>query len=313
MNRLAMKVMALAVVLAALCMPAAWAQLGPGAPVDTSSIARKWIDIAYASKSNAEKLDVYLPNSGDGPFPCIIVIHGGAFKMGDKSGPELASAIKGLANGYGVASINYRLSGEAKWPAQINDVKAAIRFLRANAAGYRLNPDRFAVWGSSAGGHLAALAGTSGSVAALQDGALGNPGVSDSVQAVIDMFGPVNFLAMDEQFKAAGVAGQVHNTADSPESALFGKQLTLVPELVRQANPETYISTDDPPFFIQHGSADKLIPTQQSVDLQAALAKTLGKEKVTFEVINGAGHGTADFSTDANIRKVFAFLDKVMK
>lgn len=114
------------------------------------------------------------------------------------------------------ASINYRLSGEAKWPAQINDVKAAIRFLRANAASYRLNPDRFAVWGSSASGHLAALAGTSGGVAALRDGALGNPGVSDRVQAVIDMYGPVNFLAMDEQFTAAGVSGQVHNTADSP-------------------------------------------------------------------------------------------------
>jgi len=263
--------------------------------------------------SAAQKLDIYLPNSGTGPFPVIVSIHGGAFKGGDKNGAELASALKGLDSGYAVVSLNYRLSGEAIWPAQINDVKAAVRFIRANAAKYRLNPDRIAAWGGSAGGHLAALLGTSGGVEELQDDSLGNAGVSDRVQAVVDMFGPINFLTMDEQFTKAGVAGQVHNTAESPESALMGKALTLVPDLVKQANPETYIDANDPPFFIQHGTADVLIPSQQSVDFAAALRKVLGTKKVSIELLAGAGHAGAAFFTDANIAKVMAFLDTYLE
>jgi acetyl esterase/lipase len=300
--------------LAAVMVPAAWAQRGGAmATVDTSAIKTKWLDVPYAAVSAAQKLDIYLPNSGTGPFPVIVSIHGGAFKSGDKNGPELASALKGLDGGYAVVSLNYRLSGEAIWPAQVHDVKAAVRFVRANAAKYRLDPDRIAAWGSSAGGHLAALLGTSGGVKELQNDALGNAGVSDRVQAVVDMFGPINFLTMDEQFAAAGVAGQVHNTADSPESILMGKQLTLVPDLVKQANPETYIDANDPPFFIQHGTADVLIPSQQSVGFAAALQKVLGTNKVSLELLSGAGHAGAAFSTEANIAKVLAFLDAHLK
>jgi len=300
--------------LAAALVPTAWAQRGgPGAAVDTSTIKTKWLDVPYATVSAAQKLDIYLPNSGTGPFPVIVSIHGGAFKGGDKNGAELASALKGLDSGYAVVSLNYRLSGEAIWPAQINDVKAAVRFIRANAAKYRLNPDRIAAWGGSAGGHLAALLGTSGGVEELQDDSLGNAGVSDRVQAVVDMFGPINFLTMDEQFTKAGVAGQVHNTAESPESALMGKALTLVPDLVKQANPETYIDANDPPFFIQHGTADVLIPSQQSVDFAAALRKVLGTKKVSIELLAGAGHAGAAFFTDANIAKVMAFLDTYLE
>jgi acetyl esterase/lipase len=303
---------ACAFALAMAALPAAWAQRGPGGPgatADTSAIKTKWLDLPYATVSAAQKLDIYLPNTGAGPFPVVLSIHGGAFQSGDKNGAELASAVKLLDAGYAVASINYRLSGEARWPAQIHDVKAAIRYLRANAARYKLDPDKIAAWGGSAGGHLAALAGTSGGVQGLSEPALGNAGVSDRLQAVVDMFGPINFLTMDDQFKAAGVAGQVHNAADSPESALMGKQLTLAPTLVKQANPETYISADDPPFMIQHGTADVLIPSQQSVDFAAALRKVLGEGKVGIELLQGAGHAGAAFFTDANIKKVVAFLD----
>ena len=128
---------------------------------------------------------------------------------------------------------------------------------------------------------MAALAGTSGGVQALSGSAPTNAGVSDRVRAVIDMFGPTNFLTMDERSRKAGIAGQVHNTADSPESAPMGKQLTLVPELVAQANPETYIGPDDPPFMIQHGTSDVLVPSRQSVEFAAALRKALGADKVS--------------------------------
>lgn len=127
-----------------------------------------------------------------------------------------------------MVSINYRLSGEAKFPAQINDVKAAIRFIRSNANEYNLKPYKIAVGGISAGGNLAALARTSGGVGELEDTERSNSNVSDHVQAVVDWYGPINFLKMDEQFKASGIDGQVHSSPDSPESKLLGQQITLV-------------------------------------------------------------------------------------
>ena len=171
-------------------------------------------DVVYATASATQKLDVYLPE-GDGPFPLIINVHGGGFMMGDKSNP--ASADEFLAAGYAVASVDYRLSGEALAPAQIQDVKAAVRFLRANAEQYKLDPQQFAAFGQSAGGNLAALLGTSCGAAALEGADLGNADQSSCVQAVVDWFGPTDFLQMDQQF--AGTSCPVtHDAADSPES-----------------------------------------------------------------------------------------------
>ncbi len=281
--------------------------------MDTSSSRQKWLDVPYANASPAEKLDIYLPDQGQGPFPVIVSIHGGAFIFGDKVGIDLEAAQAGLARGYAVVSINYRLSGEARFPAQIHDVKAAIRFIRAHAGQYGLNPDHIAVWGSSAGGHLAALAGTSGDAPELEDPGLGPSGISSRVQAVVDWFGPTDFLAMDGQFRQSGIAGQVHDTADSPESKLLGKKIGAAPDRVRMANPETYISACDPPFFIQHGTRDRLIPVQQSVEFARRLEKILGKEKVTFEALPGAGHGGPMFFSPANIKSVLDFLDRYLK
>jgi len=280
---------------------------------DTSWIKQKWSDIPYATISEAEKLDIYLPNDGTGPFPVIVSIHGGAFIGGDKNDGQVVPMLEGLKRGYAVVSINYRLSGEATIPAQINDVKAAIRFLRANASKYNINPDKIAAWGGSAGANLAALAGTSGGVKELEDLSLGNSEQSSSVQAVVDWFGPINFLTMDDQFKQSGIQGQVHNTIDSPESKLLGKLLTEAPELVNLQNPETFISSDDPAFFIQHGTKDALVPAQQSVGFAAKLTEVIGTDKVSFELLEGATHGDAMFSTANNVKKVFDFLDKYLK
>jgi acetyl esterase/lipase len=158
-------------------------------------LAPHWTDVPYANASPAQKMDIYLPNS-KGPYPVVIWIHDGGFESGDKSGNESKLAKEALLRGYAVVSINYRLSKDAKFPAQINDVKAAIRFLRANAKKYNLNPDKTAVWGNSAGEGLAALAGTSGNVEELQNNSLGYSNVSDQVQAVVDQKGPINFNTM---------------------------------------------------------------------------------------------------------------------
>jgi acetyl esterase/lipase len=281
---------------------------------NTDNIKRKWLDIAYAVKSQSQKLDIYIPDEGEGPFPVILSIHGGAFKSGDKGDGQLTPMLEGLKRGYAVVSINYRLSGEAIWPAQIYDVKAAIRWVRANAKQYKLNPDKIAAWGGSAGGHLSAMAGTSGGVKELEDLSQGNADKSSRVEAVVDWFGPTDFLKMDEHAKESKVSNpQIHSVPDSPESELIGKNLTDAPELVKAANPETYITKDDPPFLIQHGLVDPLVPYPQSVSLASKLEKVIGKEKVTLELIPGSGHGGPAFSTPENLNKVFAFLDKNLK
>lgn len=282
---------------------------GMSAP-DTSAIKQKWLDVPYANISSAEKMDIYLPNQGTGPFPVIVSIHGGGFISGDKASGELTPMLTGLNKSYAVVSINYRLSQEAQFPAQIQDVKAAIRFIRANAQVYNLNPEKIAVWGGSAGGNLAALAGTSGDVPELEDLSMGNPQQSSRVQAVVDWFGPINFLTMDNQFTKSGLGPVTHNQTDSPESQYLGAAIPTIPEKVKAANPETYISVDDPPFFIQHGTSDSQVPTEQSVDFAKGLETVIGTEKVTLETLQGAGHGDQAFTTTENVDRVFTFLDQ---
>jgi acetyl esterase/lipase len=290
----------------------AWSQMA--VKLNTENIKRKWLDVPYALQSKSQKLDIYLPNEGEGPFPVILSIHGGAFKMGDKADGQLKPMLEGLKHGYAVISVNYRLSQEAIYPAQIFDLKAAIRWIRSNAGVYKLNPDKIAAWGGSAGGNLSAMLGTSGNVKELEDLSMGNAEKSSRVQAVVDWFGPTDFLKMDEQLKEGKVNNpQTHSIPDSPESELIGKSLTLAPELVKRANPETYISADDPPFFIQHGRLDHLVPYQQSVNLASKLSEVLGKDKVMFEVLKNDDHGGPGFTTPENIQKVFSFLDKILK
>lgn len=281
--------------------------------LNTDDVKNKWKDLPYASGSTAQKLDIYLPDSGDGPFPVIIAIHGGAFMIGDKADFQLKPMLEGLKRGYAVVSINYRMIGEATAPKLIFDVKAAIRWVRANAVKYKLKATKIAAWGGSAGGHLSALAGTSGDVKELEDLSMGNSGESSRVQAVVDWFGPINFLTMDDQFYILGVKGMLHNSPGSPESKVIGKNITEAVVEVKAFNPETYISKDDPPFFIEHGSKDPLIPYLQSTEFSNALYNIVGKEKVNFEILEGAGHGTPQFSAPENLDKVFAFLDKYLK
>ncbi len=282
--------------------------------VNTGSISRKWLDLPYASESKSQKLDIYLPENGEGPFPVILSIHGGAFKGGDKGDGQVAPMLEGVKRGYALVSINYRLSGEAIFPAQIFDIKAAVRWIKANAGKYHFNPDKIAAWGGSAGGHLAAMLGTSGNVKELEDMSQGNGEQSNRIHAVVDWFGPTDFLKMDPQLKESKVKNaQVHAVPDSPESELIGKNLADAPELVRKANPETYVTPDDPPFFIQHGQKDHLVPYQQSLNLAKKLETVIGKEKVSFEILPDDDHGGPGFTTPKNISKVFDFLDHYLK
>ncbi len=281
---------------------------------DVSNIKNKFLDIPYASMSEAQKMDIYLPESGDGPFPVILSIHGGGFEAGDKRDAQVEPMLKGLERGYAIVSINYRLSGEAIWPAQIYDCKAAVRWIRANAEKYNLDTDNIAAWGGSAGGHLAAMLGTSADVKELENLSLGNPRPSSRIQAVVNWFGPANFLKMDEQLKESGVQNPMqHSITNSPESNLLGRNITLVPKVVEEADPVTYVSPDDPPFFIQHGTEDNLVPYQGSVILARRLGKVIGQEIVYMELFPATGHGDKAFYTEENLNRIFSFLDRILK
>jgi acetyl esterase/lipase len=252
------------------------------------------------------KLDLYLPEKADGPLPVIVWIHGGAWSAGSKDNPGQVLAFVG--KGYAVASINYRLSQHATFPTQIEDCKAAIRWLRANARTYQLDPEHVGVWGASAGGHLVALLGTTGGVKELE-GQGGNAEQSSRVQAVVDFFGPTDFLQMD----AHAVQGALlkHDPANSPESRLIGGAIQQNVEKVKRANPVQYVTKDAPPFFIAHGEQDRLVPWHQSELLYESLKKA-GVE-VTFQKIPGAGHGGREFGTDKMQAAVQEFFDKHLK
>jgi acetyl esterase/lipase len=237
-------------------------------------------DLAYVTNAHQrQKLDLYLPPGEARPL--IVYVHGGAFLAGDK-GERVP--IEYLAEGYVVASINYRLSGDALFPAQIEDCKAAVRWLRANAVTYGLDPNRFAAFGPSAGGHLSAMLGTAGGVREFEVGE--HLDVSSRVQAVVDYFGPTDFLQMDAHRLPSG---QVHDVPDSPESRLVGGPIQESRDKVARANPISYVTQGAPPFLIVHGDADPLVPHHQSELLAAALRQA--GVPVTFYTVKDGGHG----------------------
>ncbi len=258
-------------------------------------------DIAYVTDGHErQKLDLYIPDTGEN-LPLIIWVHGGAWLGGSK---ERYAPMEYLKSGYAGASINYRLSQHAIFPAQIEDVKAAVRWIRANAETYRLDPNRFAAWGSSAGGHLVAMLGTAGDITEFEVGE--NLEVSSQVQAVVNYFGPTDFLQMDTHRLPDGL---VHDAPDSPESKLVGGPIQEHKDRVARANPITYASKADPPMLIIHGDQDKLVPYHQSLLLKEAL-EAVGAP-VTLYRVEGGGHGGFKDPKVPELTK--AFLEKHLK
>lgn len=258
----------------------------PAAPVPqgTKVIA----DLAYVANGHVrQKLDLYLPEKAEAPTPVIVWIHGGGWVSGDKKENGAPGTVSHTARGYAVASINYRLSGDALFPAQIEDCKAAIRWLRAHAKEYNLDPGRIGVAGASAGGHLVALLGATGHFRDFDVGE--HLDQSSAVQAVNDLFGPTDLLQMDA--RAVPGARLVHNSPGSPESRLVGGPIQEAPyrDLAAKANPIPYLTKDAPPFLIIHGDQDPLVPHHQSELLFAALQQH--GAPVRFHTIKGAGHG----------------------
>ena len=246
---------------------------------------KKTADLDYVGGGNPRQtLDLYLPEGkSKSALPVIFWIHGGAWAKGSKDGAGMA--LRAAQSGdCAVVSINYRLTNEVGWPAQLHDCKAALRWVRAHAKEYHLDPEKIVVWGASAGGHLVSMLGTTQDDKLL-DGNLGkHSGVSTKVAGVINFFGPADFIVMNDQGSKMN-----HDDAASPEGKLLGGKVSDLPEKARQASPFHQVSKDDAPFLTVHGTKDPLVPYVQGKDFDASLDQA-GVPSILLTV-EGGGHG----------------------
>lgn len=259
------------------------------------------MEIARVGDDQPLLVDIARPKEAKAPIPAVLCIHGGGWSGGSKDGIRIDLATRG----YFVVSVGYRLAGKNLWPAQIQDCKLAVRWIRANAGKYNVNPEKIGAFGHSAGGHLAACLGTMGKTPGLDDGPYS--GVSSEVQAVVDYAGP------------SDLAIYFHH---KPPANLFGPQAQGElehPEVMDKASPIHFVSPACPPFFIAHGDQDKAVPMEQGALLADALKKA--GVPVEYVVVKNAGHSLGGLKTDppceptsAELRDMSAaFFDKYLK
>lgn len=273
-------------------------------PVAEPRASRSYLGLEFENVDGQPLyLDLYLPD-GPGPYPVVVSIHGGSWTGGTR---DEGVAILQLSRGYAVANIDYRLAPQWTFPAQIEDCKTAIRWLRANSAKYWLDSRAIGVIGLSAGGQLAALLGTSGGVAALEGSDLGNAGYSSEVQAVVDYFGPTDLLQIKSEALAC-IPGDPEDP-NEPPSLYLGCPILECQGKAEEANPITYVTPDDPPFLILHGTGDCLVPWQQSQLLDDAL-RAAGVDS-TLILVPGAQHADPIFLLYQDA--VNQFLDEHLK
>lgn len=277
--------------LGALC----GALLMSSAAFGAKSITR---DLTYATVDGMDlQLDLYLPEATE-PAGLIVWVHGGAWRSGSKEDLDLRAMVD---RGWAIGSLNYRLSGVARFPAQAHDIKAAIRYLRAHADAFGYPASRFVVSGSSAGGHLAALIGVANGVPELE-GALGEYlDVSSDVQAVVVLFGASNLTTILNQSTPHGLS--VRKPA---LDLLLGDQPEAVPELARLASPVFHVDAKDPPMLWLHGDQDPQMPVNQALEMQGAYERV--HRRLMFRAIHGAAHGGPGFSDDAALTLMDTFL-----
>lgn len=264
---------------------------------------RKISDIPFAIADGHElRLDLYLPSGVSQP-PLIVYVHGGAWRADSKESMPLAGLV---SHGFAVASVDYRLSPVAQFPAQIHDIKAAIRFLRAKQSDYGYDARRITISGSSAGGHLAGLVGVTNGNKELE-GVLGDyREESSDVQAIVDYYGASNFLTILKQSTPHGIGVRVPAL-----QLLLGAQPEDTPELAKLASPLFHVDRSDPPLLLLHGDQDPQMPINQSHELYGAYKAQ--RLPVRFEVLHGAGHGGGRFYDDYSTGIVVDFLDEFVR
>ncbi len=274
-----------------------WALAGRAAESNRVQIIR---DIEYAQVAeHSLKLDLFLP-AQKARSPLILWVHGGAWRSGSKKDMPLTELV---GEGYAVASVDYRLSTQAKFPAQIHDIKAAVRFLRGHGTDWRLPTKKILIAGDSAGGHLAALVGVSNGHTELEGGVGTNRTQSSEVQGIISFYGGANLTTILKQSTPHGLSVRVPAL-----DLLFGGQPDDVPALAKLASPVFHVDKSDPPLLLLHGDQDPQMPVNQALELAGAYQKV--KAPVQLEIVHGAAHGGVMFYDDERMMLVRNFLKR---
>jgi len=298
-------------------------QPGPDNPhntpiLDPSGISRKYLDLNYTPDNPhpMRKLDIYLPEEGEGPFPVLIHMHGGGFVGGLKNDFHAINYMtEALEANLAFVSVEQRLCSrfpdgsfdpDGAFPGSLFDLKAAIRFLRVNAAAYLLDTARFALIGPSAGGYHVAMAAATQDVPVMYDESFGHKGVSEKVHAVIDMFG-VSDLVTQQAF-AHTKLGQPAPGVMNNHDAFFGAMIMENQHLARFADPIRWITPDMPPILIQAGEADQVVTVECSRKLARRVEEVCGKDRVVYNEFPDYAHGDPRFHDPANKKHVFGWL-----
>ncbi len=281
---------------------------------DPASVPDRVTDIRYGALEE-QKLDLYYPDGGEGPFPLIFYVHGGGWVMGGRRDSSIACILPGaLEQGFAVASVEYRLSPGTKFPENLYDVKTAVRCMRANAAKYRVDPDRFGMAGDSAGGYFTLMVAATANVPALEGEQYGWPGVSSAVQAAVDYYGPVDMERdFAEYFAASGVRRLPMQLKGKPTMEEMEFSSVSARHLSPLVCPHRYVHPDMPPVLLLHGAEDCIVPYQHSELMARRIREVCGEDRAKLLIYPGLVHSDKDFMDGASSRVAAAFCARVFR
>ncbi|MFD0697429.1 alpha/beta hydrolase fold domain-containing protein [Paenibacillus sp. GCM10027628] len=297
-----------------------------------------YFDVSYGTESEAQKLDIWLPDHNHSPFPVLFMIHGGGFTALDKRSSEANEFIlEGIHRGYAVVSTNYRMNDVAIFPFPVMDVKQAIRYIQANATKYNLDPSRLIIFGGSAGGYLTLMAVLNRNNPYFDNKEDSNIEFSPNIKGAIALYPVTDFAKLDYQLKVNSLINKsnkkvedisesyveafplseedsfpFHNTEDSVCSIFLGSPLPESAVSLRHANPISHINSNVPPILIQHGSGDEIIPMQQSINFTLQTNEICKEERVICDILPGAIHGSVKFHSEENMNRIFKWVEQVM-
>lgn len=267
------------------------------------AIPLKHLDIQYGNDNPYQLLDIYLPpEAKTKKVPLFIHLHGGGWMAGDKQDMQTAIYFGLLNHGYAIASVEYRLSGVAQFPDPIKDCKTAVRFMKAHALEYGIDPARIAIGGGSAGAHIALLIATSPNIAYLEDLSMGSPNYGTDVRCVVAAYPPTKMSLIGS------------DDPSTPENAFMGGIINnMDTHIVDMASPYYFVTPQIPPVFLRAGNADALVPYTQTKLLAEHIENVAGSEKVDWRIVEGAGHADPAFKMPSYLSEVIDFLDLHMK
>lgn len=296
--------------------------MGSFREIDPAQFKRCYLDVPYASEDPRQVLDLWLPNEGEGPFPLIVFVHGGGWVSGNKRENTMPGVFKLPSQGYAVACVEYRLVPDVRWPEPLEDVRAAIRFLRAHAAEYNLNAENIALMGNSAGGHLACMVAALAGRPIMNGRRYGNLDQSDAAQCLISVYSPTDMYQLDlcdrttPEDQAAATDGHTAR-GDTGEKGmgkmhnqLMGVSCIDNPEIAATASPIKFVNRNFPPAYFLQGVQDHIIPYTQSVAMVRMVNETCGEDHARLKLFPNADHGAEEMKTDEEINLILDFIDQ---